>query len=300
MQQNALTDNRALFLPEPRLGLAWNVFGDGSTSITAGAGLHHSLLDALDYRLDQAAPFNTVYSYSSTTVANPTSSTPLVSPSTVASNMSTPALLSYNLKVEQRLAPATSLSLSYSGSHSYHQILNGDLNEPAFTTMADGTIYYPTTTKANPAVANTTSWWSGGSGNYNAFIADFRHDSLASLSTPSELHLVEKPRRTAPHGIPLSLQTRPRSLKFRRFLISDYGPAATDVRHIVAINGTYVLPVGRGEALFGDATGSRTVQSPAGRFQPSPSLFTGFPLLASAWLQPNRLWRLTQPGASEP
>ncbi len=82
VQSNALTNNRAKFLPEPRVGLAWNVFGNGHTSVSASAGLHHSLLDTLDYRLDQAAPFNTVYSYSGTTVANPTSGTPQVSPST--------------------------------------------------------------------------------------------------------------------------------------------------------------------------------------------------------------------------
>ena len=48
---NARTDNRALYLPEPRIGLAWDAFGNGRTSVTASAGLHHSLLDALDYRL---------------------------------------------------------------------------------------------------------------------------------------------------------------------------------------------------------------------------------------------------------
>ena len=79
---NALTNNKALFLPEPRVGFAWNVFGNGRTSLTGGAGLHHTLLDALDYRLDQAAPYNTVYSYSGTasteTVANPTGGTSLI------------------------------------------------------------------------------------------------------------------------------------------------------------------------------------------------------------------------------
>ncbi len=276
VQQNALTDNRALFLPEPRLGLAWNVFGDGSTSITAGAGLHHSLLDALDYRLDQAAPFNTVYSYSSTTVANPTSSTPLVSPSTVASNMSTPALLSYNLKVEQRLAPATSLSLSYSGSHSYHQILNGDLNEPAFTTMADGTIYYPTTTKANPAVANTTSWWSGGSGNYNAFIADFRHDLSHHFQLRANYTWSKNLDDGSAWNTSVSSNT-PAFVEVPSLPHLDYGPAATDVRHIVAINGTYVLPVGRGEALFGDATGFTNRAISGWSLSTIASLFTGFP-----------------------
>ena len=163
---NALTSNHALFLPEPRVGFAWNVFGDGHTSLTGGAGLHHTLLDALDYRLDQAAPYNTVYSYSSSTVANPTGVTPAVSPSTVDSAIRTPTLFSYDLKIEQQLAPATSLTIGYSGSHSYHQIMNGDLNEPAYQVQSNGAIYYPNTTKANTAVANTTSWWAGASPAY--------------------------------------------------------------------------------------------------------------------------------------
>ena len=276
VQQNALTDNRALFLPEPRVGLAWNVFGNGNTSVTAGAGLHHSLLDALDYRLDQAAPYNTVYSYSSTTIANPTSSTPLVSPSTIASNISTPALLSYDIKIEQRLAPATSLSIAYSGSHSYHQILNGDLNEPAYTLLANGTVYYPTTTKANPAVANTTSWWSGGSGNYNALIVDLRHDLSHHFQLRANYTWSKNLDDGSAWNTSVSSNT-PAFVEVPSLPHLDYGPAATDIRDIVAVNGTYVLPVGRGEALFGNARGATDHLVSGWSLSTIASLMTGFP-----------------------
>ncbi len=65
---SALSDNRAKFLPEPRVGVAYDVFGNGRTALRASFGVHKALLDTLDYRLDQTAPFNTTLSFSNTTV----------------------------------------------------------------------------------------------------------------------------------------------------------------------------------------------------------------------------------------
>jgi hypothetical protein len=258
---NALTTNHALFLPEPRIGFAWNVFGNGRTSLTGGAGLHHTLLDALDYRLDQAAPYNTVYSYSSTTVANPTSSTPLISPSTVDSAIRTPTLFSYDLKIEQQIAPATSLTIGYSGSHSYHQIMNGDLNEPAYTIAANGQVFYPasgTTTpaapiKANPAVANTTSWWGGGSGNYNALVVDLRQNFNHGLQFRGNYTWSKNLDDGSAWNTSVSSNT-PAFVEVPSLPHLDYGPAATDIRNVASINATYQLPFGQNKAFFGNAS----------------------------------------------
>jgi hypothetical protein len=258
VQSNALDDNRALLLAEPRLGVAWNVFGDNKTSVRAGVGLHHSLLDALDYRLDQAAPFNTVYTYSGTSVAAPVGSAPQVSPSTVQTDMSTPAVLAYSLKIEHQIAPATSISVGYSGSHSTHQILSGDLNEPAFVTcpnpacpssLAIGTIYYPTTTKANPALSNSTSWWSGGSGNYNALVVDFRHDMSHGLLFRANYTYAKNLDDGSAWNTSVSANT-PAFVEVPSLPRLDYGPAATDIRHAASFNGTYELPFGEGKAFF--------------------------------------------------
>jgi Carboxypeptidase regulatory-like domain len=273
---NALTDNRALFLPEPRIGLAWDAFGNGRTSVTASAGLHHSLLDALDYRLDQAAPYNTVNSYSSTTVANPISGTPKISPSTVATNISTPALFSYTLKIEQQLAPSTSLTLGYNGSHSYHQILNGDLNEPDFEVLANNVVYYPTTIKANNAVANTTSWWSGGTGNYNAFIVDLRHNLTHGLQFRINYTWSKNLDDGSAWNTSVSSNT-PAFVAVPALPHLDYGPAATDVRHLFAANATYDLPIGTGQALFADANKFTEHLISGWSLASIVSLSTGFP-----------------------
>jgi hypothetical protein len=272
VQSNALTDNRALFLPEPRLGLAWNVLGNNKTILHAGVGLHHSLLDALDYRLDQAAPFNTVYSYGTgSTVSNPTGGAVSVSPSTVAPNIATPALLSYTLKLEQQIAPATSLTVGYVGSRSYHQILSGDLNEPAFT-ETNGVIFYPTTTKANPALANSTSWWSGGTGNYNALQVDLRHDLAHGLQLRANYTWSKNLDDGSAWNTSVSANT-PAFVAVPSRPHLDYGPAATDVRSLAAINATYDLPFGAGRTFF--TSGGRIAEG--WQLSSIANLQTGFP-----------------------
>lgn len=275
VQSNALTDNRALFLAEPRLGFAWNVFGNNKTSVRAGVGLHHSLLDALDYRLDQAAPYNTVYSYSGSSVAAPTGVTPLISPSTAATNMATPSLLAYTVKVEQQIARSTSLTIGFDGSHSSHQILSGDLNEPAFT-EANGLIYYPTTTKANPQLANTTSWWSGGTGNYNALIVDLRHDLSHGLQVRANYTWSKNLDDGSAWNTSVSANT-PAYVEVPSRPHLDYGPAATDVRHLAAFNATYELPFGTGKAFLGDARGLERTAVSGWQLSTIANLQTGFP-----------------------
>ncbi len=277
VQANALTNNRALFLPEPRLGVAWNVFGSGRTSLRAGVGLHHSLLDALDYRLDQAAPFNTVYSYGTgSTVSDPTAGAVSISPSTVATNMATPALLAYLLRLEQQVAPSTSLTIGYVGSHSYHQILSGDLNEPAFVVQPNGTIYYPTTTRLNPKLANTTSWWAGGSGNYNALEVDLRHDLSHGFQLRGNYTWSKNLDDGSAWNTSVSSNT-PAFVSVPQLPHLDYGPSATDIRSVAAFNATYELPVGSGKKFF-SGIGGRTSDAISGwSVSIIASLLTGFP-----------------------
>jgi len=250
---SALTDNRAKFLPQPRIGLAWDPFGNGTTAVRASFGVEQSLLDNLNYRLDQAAPYNATLSYSGTTVSDPVKGKGTISPSSFQTDIATPSTLAWTLKLEQQIAPQTSLTVAYIGSHSYHQILSLDANEPAFvicpsaacpTSVAAGTIYYPTTVKANPAVTNTTSWVSGGNASYNALEVDVRRSYANGLQFRGNYTWSKNLDNGSAWNTSVSANT-PAFVSVPQLPGLDWGPAATDVRHIASLNGSYDLPFGR-------------------------------------------------------
>ena len=284
---SGLLTNRAPFLPEPRAGIAWNVFGNGTTSLRGAVGLHHSLLDNLDYRFDQAAPFNTTLSYSNTTVAAPTSGTSSISPSTVQNDMSTPAVLAYTLRLEQQIARSTSLTVGYIGSHAYHQILSGDLNEPAYVIcpnpacpaqddLSAGTVFYPNATKLNPALANTTSWFSGGTANYNGLIVDVRHDLAHGLQLRANYTWSKNLDDGSAWNTSVSANT-PAFVEIPSLPHRDYGPAATDVRDAFAVNGTYDLPFGNGHLFLQKSSGLTSRLVSGWQLATIANLQTGFP-----------------------
>lgn len=254
VQSQAVNENRALFLPEPRLGLIWDVFGNGRTSVRPAVGLFHSPLDALEYRLDQAPPFNTPYAYMGSTVANATGTKPLVLPSTVDPAIATPAMLAYSLMIEQQLAGKAFFDVSYIGSHSYHEILAGDINEPAYTLRDDGTIYYPTNKKANPQLASSLSWWSGGTANYNALAADFRQQLSHGLQLRAKYTWSKRLDDSAAWTSSVSGNT-PAFVAVPSQPHLDYGPAADDIRHVFALDASYDLPFGSGRTFLSKRTG---------------------------------------------
>ena len=218
-------------------------------------GLYYALNDALDYRLDQVAPFNTVFAAKSlafSSIAPDASySGAKIVPSGVQPNLQTPTVESYTLKIEQQLSPSTTLSVGYIGSHGYHEILSIDANVP-FPTICPaspcpagypaGTWYNPANAPlANSALTNSTHWFSEGVSSYNALQVDARRH----FSHGFALRAVYTYSKVLDDGDSLNTSVATNSPAFAALPLLprlDYGRGSFDIRHAAVINATYDLP----------------------------------------------------------
>jgi carboxypeptidase family protein len=276
---SVFTRNRATFLPEPRIGLAWSPIGR-KTVVRAGFGMYNDLQDALGYRTDQNAPYNTTYTILNLTldkfplglpivpVSAGTASPPntKIVPGGVQPDLYTPTVLSYSLKIEREITPNTSLSIGYLGSRGTHELISIDMNIPPQVVCPDpmcpappnnlppGTIYTPTTTRANPLLANTYSWFSAGESLYNAMTVDVRRRFSKGLSFrgaytwSKALDDGDSVNATAAANAPALVQN-PLNIH------GDWGPATYDVRNVGVINVSYDLPIGNGKPLLNGMNG---------------------------------------------
>ncbi|HLH02593.1 MAG TPA: carboxypeptidase-like regulatory domain-containing protein [Bryobacteraceae bacterium] len=261
---SAFTVNRAKFLPEPRFGFAWDPFGKSKTVINGGFGIYRFLLDNLDYRLDQTAPFNATQTLKNVPLSAlqivPGQALPAsgkISPSGIQPDAYTPTILSWTFKVQQEIAPNTALSVGYAGSHGYHEILSLDANEPFPSFTANGSVYYPqNAVLANPKLANTTSWFSEGVSSFNALEIDLTRRFTNGL----QLRGAYTFSKSLDDGTAWNSSVASNAPGFVMFPLNpkwDYGLSTTDVRHLATINGTYELPLGRGKKFLGGVEGWR-------------------------------------------
>jgi len=119
----------------PRLGIAWDVFGDGNTAVRAGVGQFFQRDRTAIYTMSGNAPFALNASGYTRTLNGAsltadqfsqaaTSATGGVDPSNTMPNS-----WQWNVTVERALARETSLQLGYVGNRAIHQLTTSDINQ---------------------------------------------------------------------------------------------------------------------------------------------------------------------------
>jgi hypothetical protein len=178
---NKYLKNQNYHLFAPRLGIAYDVFGDGNTAFRAGIGQFFQRDRTAIYTLSGNAPFALGANGYSRTLDGPSLSatqfaTARTSPQGGVDPRNTvPNSWQWNVSIEHSFAKETSLQLAYVGNRAIHQLTTSDINEvPPSLWVNCSFMSNCNSLRPYPNDGFLTWWGHSGDAHYNALQALFR------------------------------------------------------------------------------------------------------------------------------
>jgi hypothetical protein len=241
---------------DPRVGLAWDMFGDHKTSLRAGFGIFHDPYTTYTFSSAyvSAPPYNTSQQFFGF-APDPNWPTPFLGAATPSLSQitgtyygtnTTPYSLEYTLSIQRELPKGNLLSVGYQGTRGVHLLAFHDFNAP-IPTVINGVDYFanPVTGVQNPlpvpALGSQDMTAPTSYSSYNALQVGLTHRTSANLVYQFSYtwsHCLDSAYTYGGLGFNnvTSAITNPYDWN------ADRGNCSYDLRHNISANAVYIFP----------------------------------------------------------
>jgi hypothetical protein len=233
----------------PRIGAAWDVFGDGRTSVRGGYGLYFNTNNHQNLIVTVTNPPFTPRPV----IVNPTFPNPpfdragAISIRPVQFDLENPRVHVYNANLQREIGSRTAVTVGYAGSRGRHLLRSNDVNTALPVTQADGAPFIPAgTPRQNTAFSTIELKSSDGDSWYNALIFDVRRRWHQGFSLQSS-YTYSKSEDTTQASTFFSDATNGTTSAMPEYIPGyNKGPSDFDVRHNWVMSVSWDLPFAKG------------------------------------------------------